>query len=180
MLPLLFEEMMNEEKKYTLTPDWKYYFLAYLICILTIPLLIGIIGLYFVRKHHKSIQYIITDEGIIAKDAEYQQKVDLINIENIEITRHWLQYKFNVGTLIIHTSTNKMVLKGLKDPGKIKSLIEQAVEVLKKQAERETKPDVEEPNYAPGNMPKMNYLTGLWQQGLISEEDFEEERKHYE
>jgi hypothetical protein len=29
-------------------------------------------------------------------------------------------------------------------------------------------------------MDKINYLTGLWQQGLISEEDYKKECKHFE
>ena len=180
MLTLLFKEMMNKEKSYTLTPDWKYFFLAYLICVLTIPLIIGIVGFYFVRKHHKSLSYFITDTGITAQTSDYRQNIDLINIQTITIVQDWLREKLGVGSLIIQTTTTNVVLKGLEKPEEIKQLIEQAVEVLKKQAEETTRPKTREPEFDPGSMEKMNYLTGLWQQGLISDEDFEEERKHFE
>jgi hypothetical protein len=29
-------------------------------------------------------------------------------------------------------------------------------------------------------MERMDYLTGLWQQGLVSDDDFEKEKKHFE
>lgn len=171
---------MNKEKKYILTPDWTYFFFAYLFSIITIPLIIGIVGFYFVRKRHKSLRYTVTDIGITARDTKYRQNIDLINIEHIEIEQNWCRKKLGVGSIIIHTATTKMILLGLKKPAKIEKLIEQAVQFLKGQGQKTVPRPKAKPEYEPGSMEKMNYLTGLWQQGLISNEDFEEECKHFE
>ncbi len=132
------------------------------------------------RRYQKSIHFIISDTTITAADKKYQQKIDIINIRNIKLEQDWLQQKMCIGSLIIHTAATKMRVAGIKRPEEIKELIEQAVQALKKQTRETTHRAAREPKYDPGSMEKINYLTGLWQQGLISDEDFEEERKGLE
>ncbi len=182
MLTLLFEVIMKNDKNksYTLTPSWKYFFFAYLLSILTIPIIIGLAVLYFLRKRHKSLHYTITDTQITAGDSKYQQNIDLVNIQKIEIDRNWLHEKLGIGSLVIHSSASKMFLLGLERPKEIKEIIERVVDSLQNQPEAATREKMAEPEYDPGSMEKMNYLTGLWQQGLISDEDYKKERKHFE
>ncbi|MDZ7715649.1 MAG: PH domain-containing protein [Balneolaceae bacterium] len=175
---------MTEEstsKSTTLSPDWKYFFFSYFFSVLAIPLAgIGFIALYFVRKKHKSITYEFSDKQISSLDTKYRRNIDLVNIEKVSVRQNWLNKKFGIGTIVLQTSASEMELLGIENPGKIKTILEQAIhaqkEALKKQ--KENKP--REPEFEPGSMDKMEYLTGLWQQGLISEEDFEKERKHFE
>lgn len=171
----------SEVKSYTLTPSWKHYFTGYLLSIITIPLAgIGLIGLYFVRKKHKSRKYIVTDTQISSVDSKYQRNVDLVNIENIELEESWLQQKLGIGNLSLHTSAAELHISGISNPRELKNLLEKAIsaEVHRHKEEEKNKP--REPEYSPGSMDKMDYLTGLWQQGLISDEDYEKERKHFE
>ncbi len=170
----------DKNKSFTLTPDWKYFFFAYLLSILTIPIIVGLVALYFVRKRRKSIQYDLTDTQIKAFDAKYQQNIDLVNIQKVEIEQNWLHSKFGIGSLQIHTSVSKMVLLGLERPEDIKEIIERVVDSLQNQSEAATQKETPKQKYNPGSMEKINYLTGLWQQGLISDEDYEKERKHFE
>lgn len=171
---------MEEKKKFILSPSWKFFLLAYLLSIITMPLIIGIIGFYFLRKRHKSLRYAITDTSIRARDSKYEQNIDLIDIQDIKIDRNWFRKKLGLGSLIITTTKTKMILAGIERPDTIKELIGQAVQSLKNQAkDMVTKPKAE-PNYVAGKMERINYLTGLWQQGLISDEDFENERKQFE
>lgn len=172
---------MPDQKSYTLEPSWKQYFVSYLFSILAIPLAgIGLAALYFVRKKHKSTQYIVTDTQISSVDTKYRRNIDLVNIESVEVHQTRLQNTLGIGTLILHTSASEMELPGIENPGRLKDILEKAIraEIQRRQAKEKTKP--QEPKYDPGSMDKMEYLTGLWQQGLISEEDYEKERKHFE
>jgi len=171
----------SPQKTYTLTPSWKHYFIGYLLSILTIPLAgIGLIALYFVRKKHKERKYEVTDSQISSIDSKYQKNVDLINIEEVTIEQSWLQAKLDVGTLILETSASKMELIGVENPGQVRQILEKAVQAELQRMEQAQETKAREPEYKPGSIDKMEYLTGLWQQGLISEEDFEKERKHFE
>ena len=171
----------SSEKSYTLTPSWKYYFIGYLLSILAIPLAgIGLIALYLVRRKQKERKYVVTDSQISSIDSKYQKNVDLVNIENVTVEQSWLQARLDVGTLVLHTSASRLQLVGIENPEQVQQILEKAVqaELQRKKQAQETK--AREPEYKPGSMDKMEYLTGLWQQGLISEEDFEKERKHFE
>lgn len=168
-------------KSYRLEPSWKHYLWEYLFSILTIPLLgIGLLGLFYLRKKQKSRHYTVTDEGISSKGRKYRRNIDLVNIEKVRVDQSWLQEKLGVGTLILKTSAYEMEMIGMENPHKLKSILDKAIqaEVHRRQEKQKTRP--RDPEYAPGSMEKINYLTGLWQEGLISEEDYNKERKHFE
>lgn len=172
---------MKETKTFTIEPSWKHLFIAYVLSIMAIPLAgIGLITLYFTRKKHNSIRYKITDNRITAVDPKYEHNVDLVDIKSISITRDWLQTKLGIATLVIHTSAAKMKLVGIENSSQLKNILDQAVETEKKRQQQRQKTQHKQPEYDPGTMDKVEYLTGLWQQGLISEEDYQYERKQLE
>ena len=165
----------------TLAPDWKYFFFSYLFSVLAIPLAgIGLIALYFVRKKHKSIRYEFSDEQISSLDSRYRRNIDLVNIEHVETKQSWLHQKFGIGTIVINTSASEMELVGMENPESLKTILEKAIQAQKDLLKQKERNKPREPEFDPGSMDKMEYLTGLWQQGLISDEDFEKERKHFE
>lgn len=172
----------STSKSITLSISWKNHLIGYLLSIILIPVFgIGLIGLYWVWKRHHRISYRVTDTQITSKDDEYQRNIDLVNIKRVNISQGWLQKKMNVGDITLKTSSTEMVLFGMEKPYHLKELLNKAIAAEKaRKHEEENKPEVREPEYDPGSMDKMDYLTGLWQQGLISEEDYEEERKHFE
>ena len=173
--------MSKKNNQFILNRNWKYFCWEYLLSVLTIPLFgIGLIAFYFVRKKHKSVTYKVTDRQLISIDNHYEQHIDLADIEHIRLAQSPLQAKLKVGTLILECSTAPMELEGIENPKRIKDLIEQAAKALQKQHNQVPDTKNEQPKYNPGSMPKLDYLTGLWQQGLISNEDYEEERKHFE
>ncbi|MFH5831233.1 PH domain-containing protein [Halalkalibaculum sp. DA384] len=171
----------TKTKKITLTPSWKHYFIAYVLSVLAIPLFgIGLIAFYFVRKKHKNIRFAVTDTQISSIDSKYHRNIDLVNIEKVTIEQGWLQEKLNVGTLLLSTSATSVELIGMENPGQLKQMIEEAIARQKKQQEKKNFRRTQDPKHKPGSMDKMDYLTGLWHQGLLSEEDFESERKNFE
>lgn len=171
----------QSDRTFKLNPSWKAYFWPYLFSVLAIPIVgIGLIALYFVRKNHKRQVYKISDTQISKADKKYQHNVDLADIDDIELQRSWMQEKLDIGTLVLHTSASKMELIGLEEPQNLLNILEQAVESEKERHKQRQKTQQKKPDYQPGNMERMDYLTGLWQQGLISEEDYEAERKNFE
>ena len=166
-------------KKKTLQPSWKYYFWQYLFGILTVPVLLGIFVLAnAIRKKNKYV-YLIGDETITAEDDNYSQKFDLVNLEDVKVEQGWIHKKLDVGLVRIYKEGSEMELHGIEAPHDFKEMLLKVSSNLK--ARQEKKPPKKKPAQKPsGQTSKMNYLTGLWQQGLLSDEDYQSERKHFE
>lgn len=170
------------EKIITLKPDNKSQFWWYLAGFMLIPLFgLGLYLIYRVYKNHQAISYTVTDRQIMAEDLHISENIDLANITDVEIEQRWIDKKFGIGNLTLITKNRELKLIGLENPAQLSNMILKAAEAerkrlqnIKKQATRAKE------NTKPGSIDKMNYLTGLWQQGLISNEDFENEKKHFE
>ena len=169
-------------KTTALRPDWKNHLAGYLLSVLLIPLFgIGLIGLYWVWKRHHRISYRVSDTQISSLGSEYHRNIDLVNIRQVKIDQSWLQKKLSIGDLHLMTSASKMVLYGMENPHRLKGILDKAIAAEKERhQQQQKKPKAKKPDYRPGNMERINYLTGLWQQGLISDEDYEKERKQFE
>lgn len=130
---------------------------------------------YTIRKH-RSISYIVSDRVITIVEGGFSQNIDIANIRKVETGA----VRFGVGSIILKTNSREAELIGLENPDQLRKLIEITIEaeLQRIEGERQTKPA--EPKFTPGTMDRIDYLTGLWQQGLISEEDYENERKNFE
>ncbi|HET8865586.1 MAG TPA: hypothetical protein VFM80_07795 [Gracilimonas sp.] len=168
--------MPEIEKSITLTPSWRAFFWSYVFGVLLIPALIGIIILWKTRKKHRAISYKIIDRRITVVEGNYSQNIDLTDIRQAEAG----EPRFGVGDITLKTQGRTVNLIGLKNPSRIAGFIEQAVEAELKRLETEKQTKLREPKYDPGSMDRLDYLTGLWQQGLMSDEDFQIERKKFE
>lgn len=175
---------MAESSKPTYTVlkiNWKFYFIPYLLSVLAIPLFgIGLLALFWIYKKQHSIKYHVSDHQISSVDSKYTRNIDLANIENIRLQQGWIHKKLGVGTLILETSASSLKLKGMEGPKQLRQILEQAIANEKKRLQTKKEQTSQPQDTNPGGMENMNYLTGLWQQGLISEEDFEQERKKFE
>lgn len=171
----------SSSQQITLHSSWKNHLPGYALSILLIPVFgIGLLGLYWVWKRQHRISYQVTDTQISSRGSQYQRNVDLVNIEKVEVSQSWLQKKAGVGDLRLETSAFSIELLGIDNPFHLKGLLQRAIASEKSRQQSAQKTEAREPEYDPGSMDKLDYLTGLWQQGLVSEEDFEKERKHFE
>ena len=170
------------EKIITLKPDHKSQFWWYLTGFILIPLFgLGLYLIYRVYKNHQAIRYTVSDRQITAEDLKISENMDLANITDIDIEQRWIDKKFGIGNLTLKTDSRALKLIGLENPAQLSNMILQAAEAERlriQKLEQQTRRAKE--NTKPGSIDKMNYLTGLWQQGLISNEDFEKEKKHFE
>lgn len=163
-----------------LTPSWKQYLPGYVAGLLTIPLLgVGFYLLYRTRRRQQCSRYRITDDRISSEDVKYHQTVDLENIEEVKLRRSLFQKWLGIADVVLKTSRSDMILKGMEDYERLQSTITKAAAALRKSREDDRR-EVREPEYDPGSMERMDYLTGLWQQGLLSDSDFKKQRKNYE
>lgn len=171
----------STQKTVALEPSWKNHILGYAISILLVPAFgIGLIGLYWTYKRQKKYSYTFSDTQISSQDDKYQRNIDLVNIESVDLQQSWLQAKMGVGDIIVHTSASEMILRGLENPGGLKGVLEKAIAAEKERQQEKQKTKPKEPEHDPGTMERMDYLTGLWQQGLVSDEDYKKEKKHFE
>ena len=171
----------TSDKTITLQSSWKNHLLGYTLSVLFIPLLgIGLIGLYWVYKRQKKYEYTFSDTQISSRDDKYQRNIDLINIEGVSVQQSWLQKKTSVGDIELETTATSMTLRGIADPFGLKDMLEKAISIQKERQKKKESTKPEQPDREPGTMERMDYLTGLWQQGLVSDEDFEKEKKHFE
>lgn len=173
--------MTASEKTKILRPHWKYFFLSYLYSILLIPVFgIGLVALWFVWNKHKQYEYRISDHGLTIIDKEYERKVDLAEIQGLRLERDWLRKKLGVGSIVLKLEDTEAYLLGIENPEPVYDALETAIAALQRQQEQQGKQKPNKPEHKPGSMDRMNELTGMWQQGLISDEDFENERRHFE
>jgi len=168
------------EKQILLQPDQKHIFWWFITGIILTPLLgIGIYIIFKKKRELSAIHYRITDHSITATDVSYSQKIDLANIIDISVQQRWIDKKFNLGNVTIHTDSRSITLLGMNNPQNLAEMILQAAEAERLRIEKLKQIKQKAKTDRPVSIEKLDYLTGLWQQGLISNEDFEKEKKHF-
>jgi hypothetical protein len=171
--------MADTDKSITLAPSWKNYFLWYLLGIILVPLIIGIVVLWYVHRRKSDLKYKISDSSISKIKGAEKVKIELVHILNTSVERSFFQKILGIGDIKLSANVSEIILEGIKQPNDLLDKIETAIayqkEILK--ASKKIKP--RKATHNPGTLEKLDYLTGLWQQGLISDEDYDKERKNF-
>lgn len=170
---------MNENK-IDLEPKKSHNFWWYVIGILLAPTLVGFYILYKKTSELSNIHYQITDQTITSVNPNYTETVDIANINDIKIQERWIDKQFGIGSLQLITNTRKVDLIGLENPKNLSNMILKAAEAERYRIEQQAKKERERNKPSHTNLDKLDYLTGLWQQGLISNDDYMREKKHFE
>lgn len=169
-----------EKKQVQLNPEKSHYFWQYVWGFILIPFFgAGLYLLYRIQKKRENTVYIVTDDTITKKTGSYSENIDLINITNITVNQSKFNERFDIGTLRIHTSTRSLKLEGLKNPYGVSNLILKAAEAERARIAEAKRPKPKESQHPPGTLDRLDYLTGLWQQGLLSDEDYQKEQKYF-
>lgn len=162
-----------------LHPEKSTYFWWYVLGAILTPFLgIGIILIYTKYKELSTITYKISDREIEAVTPKYSEKTDLANIKNAEVSQSWIDKRFSIGTIQLKTQSKTTELTGIRNPHQIAEMFLQAAEAERQRiqkAKKTNQPD-KEPQTA-GSIDRLEYLTGLWQQGLMTNEEFKAEKK---
>lgn len=168
------------EKMIQLQPKKSHHFWWYVIGVLLAPILVGFYILYQKINELSNTHYKITDETITSVNSDYTETVDIVNIHEVKIRQRWIDKQFGIGSLQLITNTRKVDLVGLENPQNLADMILKAAEAQRYQVEQQAKQKRKEKEPTPGSLDKLDYLTGLWQQGLISNDDYLREKKHFE
>jgi len=170
----------ENERKIVLKPDWRSYFWQYLAGILLVPLFgIGLAVLWMTHRNRTSVSYEIYNRFIRKSVGGDLSEMSLIHIEDVSVEQTWIEKYFHVGTVMLAANVSVIELTGIEQPENLADMVRHAVKTEKKRLYDLKKNKVREPEHTPGTLDKMDYLTGLWQQGLISNEDYEKEKKHF-
>jgi hypothetical protein len=171
--------MTNPEKSIVLTPSRKNYFWGYLFGVLMIPLLIGIVVIWFINRKRNSIQYRITDTSVSKVTKEDKTLLELVNILKTSVSQTGLQKLLGIGNVKLKANVSALILEGIENPESFLEKIDTAIAYQKEKLKASEKIKPRKPTHDPGTLEKLDYLTGLWQQGLISDEDYDQERKKF-
>lgn len=168
------------ENEIRLEPKKSYRFWWYVGGVLLSPLLIGFYILYKKISELSGTYYKITDRSITAVHPNYTEMVDIENINEVDVHQRWIDKKFGIGTLRLKTNTREVELIGLENPGNLAKMILKAAEMERQRIHEQEKKKTQETKFSPGSMDKLDYLTGLWQQGLITNDEYNQEKRHFE
>ncbi len=168
------------EKMIELQPKKSHHFWWYVIGVLLSPIVVGFYILFKKVNELSNTRYKITDQTITSVNSDYTETVDIANINKVKIQQRWIDKQFGIGSLQLITNTRKVDLVGLENPKNLSDMILKAAEAERYRMDQQTKKESKQTEPAPGSLDKLDYLTGLWQQGLISNEDYMREKKHFE
>ena len=130
----------------------------------------------------KNIIYRVTDRQIEELNKKISQTIDLANVKTLDVEQNWFDKKFGIGDVKLSTETRSITLLGQPKPENLSDMLSSAINAERNRIDDlniiSEKPADKPPS--PGTLDKLDYLTGLWQQGLLSNEDYQKEKKHFE
>ncbi len=166
---------------YELRPDWRIHLPAYVIGVLLVPLLgLGLWIIYRYRQKWLGIRYLVTNTGVIHQADGEETHMPLHEIISCDVRFDGLAARFGLGTIHIRHVNGTQDLAGITDPEPVAVLIERAAESERERMKMREEIEKTRPQHPSGTLERKNELVGLWQQGLISEEDYQRELRKFE
>lgn len=173
--------MNKKGDTYRINTNWKAWAIDYLKAILMIPLLgYGIYKLLQIKKKQDSIFFEITNDDIAKTVNGKRTAIKLAFINEIKIFETGIDKRLGVARLYISSGDQEILIPGLEQAHTMENILESAVAQEKKRYAHHQELEKKRPTHAPGTLEKMNDLIGMWQQGLLTDEQLAEERKKFE
>lgn len=171
----------SDHSFYDLRPDWRIFFVPFVVGVLLIPLVgIGILIIRHYRKKWKNIRYRITNSAVTLIDDRNMNTIPLSTVEACDTIYSGLSARFGLGTIRIRHENGISELSGIPNPDPIATLIEHAAASERDRMKIREEVEKTTPEHPSGTLDKKNELVGLWQQGLLSEEDYHREIAKFE
>jgi membrane protein YdbS with pleckstrin-like domain len=170
----------NSKNTYTLQPEVQHFFIQFVIAGLLIPVLfIGMFLLYYYRNRLQETWYEITDQDITRRFRKQVSTIRLDEVTGVDVSYGRMHQKFGLGNVRIRGNGKEVILEGVAGPESLSEIIRKAVSQIRNQREVNLEPKTDFGHLKTGAAEAMNNLVGLWQQGLISDEDFDREKHRY-
>lgn len=167
-------------KEYILRPKLRRYWPHYLLGILTAPLAgVGIWWILRIRNRAAAVAYRVNDTGIAFERDGSASVLSLEQITMASVSAPWVARVCGLGDIHIETADGRTErMEGIDDAETVASLINAATAQARANAAKRPIPP---PPLAPaGSLEPLNDLVGLWQQGLITDEEYDTERRRLE
>lgn len=166
------------DKQLTIQTNWRYYFKPFVIGLLLSPFIVGLIILLTYYFKQKNNTYTVTDEQIRSNstgESIFIDSIDSVKIKN-QVKRHGIR----ISDVLITTLSNTFVIQGIENGEIIKQSIDDLIALkneLKESARIRSQVEIKQD---PGSLERLNDLAGLLQEGLISYDDYLQERNKFE
>ncbi len=166
------------DKQLILQTNWRYYYSDILWGVMLSPVLIGLFILFYTYYKISVQTYILFDDRIVDRKSGVTFYID--DIINTRITTSKTGFIKSVDNLELHTDKDILVLKGIERAYDIQEVINEMITKKKEIKDANQKRQRVQVKQDPGSLERLNDLTGLLQEGLISFEDYLQERKKFE
>lgn len=166
------------DKQLILRTNWRYFYKQIIWGAILSPVLIGFFILLHVYYRIQKQTYVIHDDRIVDQNSGDSIPIDRI----IEVKKMNRVNKSN-GTLYdleLVSDSDTLTLVGIENASIIKETIDQLIAFKHELEESERKRNAVQVKQDPGSLERLNDLTGLLQEGLISYDDYLQERKNFE
>jgi len=173
--------MLKRDNSFIIKQHWSRQIKSYLLGILLIPLAgIGLYILYRLNQSQKQAYFELSETQLIDQREDPPRKIDIENIESVNLIDDEFSLIFGTGSVLVKTPASELKLLFIPSPEEVKSTIEEAVKTRHEALKPPTGKTQVQNDFDPGSLDRMDYLTGLWKQGLINDEEYDKERKHFE
>jgi hypothetical protein len=170
----------TDDQSYELRPDWRIFLPQYVAGVLLAPLLVGIWIIIRYRRKWLAMRLVVTNSRVEHQTEARKAHVMLHEITSCDVHFAGLPARFGLGTIRLRHEGKTLELPGIIDPEPVAALIERAAETERDRMRLRASIEKTRPAHPSGTLERKNELVGLWQQGLISEEDYQRELRKFE
>lgn len=169
----------EREKVIEYQTHWKQYYSEFVKAWALIPLFgAGFFKLKKLNKRLAGMVYRIYNDRIEIGKGEDVIILPIPDLRKVKKEQSPEQRKHGLADVLVSNESQTYRLEGLQHADALEDVLFIAIKTEEKRRELEEKA-IGDHDIDPGGLDQMNYLTGLWQQGMISEEDFEIEQKKF-
>lgn len=166
------------DKQLILKTNWRYYYKQVIWGVLLTPFLIGFFILLYVYFRIQKQIYVIYDDRIL--DQQSGKSIPIDSISEVKKLNQINFSKFTLHDLKLISDADTITLFGIENAAHIKESIDQLIAFKNELKESEKMRKAVQVKQDPGSLERLNDLAGLLQEGLISYDDYLQERKKFE
>lgn len=156
---------------------------AYIIAYCCIPLLgLGFYLLYRLQKRIENSAVRFFDDRIEALNNDSVVKIYMKDLQKVSKSSTKKQKKYKLADVVVESENQRIICAGIKesDADHLENVLTLAIDAEKKRRALQERANVQvDKNIKLGALEHMNSLVGMWQQGLISDEDFHKEKAKF-
>jgi hypothetical protein len=171
---------MTTPRQVTYRPSWKYWAKDFYLTIALIPLFgVGLIWVIFLLRRLGSDVYYVRDNAIAIHSGSNMLEINFADLTDVQLIEPRTYGGQTYAHVQIQTKNGQYLLSALIDA---ENLVRGLTHILE-QIRRNEALNAERNRFTvqadPGSLERINDLVGLWQQGLITDQDYYRELKSY-